>query len=130
MATARSALSAALAVISLTGCDATAPFESSLREIAVEPFTPTLQVGDTVTVAAIGYVTGIFGVFLYDPLRDAVWRVSDSTVARLERLPPPAATDSYPKARILLRGLSPGRVDITASARGYSGIGTAVVTAR
>ena len=116
-------------VASVGACDLSSPaglFEAPLREIDLGP-SVVLEVGDTTTITAIGYVGGVLGILMYDPLRDAVWRVSDSSIVRLERLPPPAPTDSYPKARVRLRAVAPGRALIVAFARGFADTVTADV---
>ena len=80
-----------------------------------------VEVGDTIRLTATGDVDGLLGLFSYDPLLDARWSVSDPTIAQLEPLPPPPKDDSFPKARTLIRGVRPGTVHVTATARGVSG---------
>jgi hypothetical protein len=80
-----------------------------------------VEVGDTIRLTATGNLDGLLGMLSYDPILDARWSVSDPTVARLEPLPPPPKEDSFPKARTLIRGMQPGTVHVTATARGLSG---------
>jgi hypothetical protein len=52
---------------------------------------------------------------------DAAWRSSDTDVAHVEQLPPPGPSDSTTTARVLVRGVRPGFVEVTASARDVVG---------
>jgi hypothetical protein len=80
-----------------------------------------VEVGDTVRLDAMGSVDGILGLFSYDPVLDAKWSISDPGIARLETLPPPPPADSFPRAQVLVHGLQPGNVTVSAKARGISG---------
>jgi hypothetical protein len=85
-----------------------------------------VAVGDTIRLEATGQVGGLVGILAYDPLRDAAWSSSDSTIAKVARpLPNPADTLAAP---ILVHGVRPGRVVIEASARGVTGHKLIVVT--
>jgi hypothetical protein len=80
-----------------------------------------VAVGDTIRMEATGQVSGaalILGG--YDALPDAVWSISDPLVARLEAVQP-AAVDSFPRARIRVRGLRVGQAVVSVSARGLTG---------
>jgi len=80
-----------------------------------------VEVGDTLRLGAWGGVSGLIGIFSYDPVLDTQWSVSNALIARLETLPPPPPEDSFPHARVLVRGLQPGKVTVSAQARGISG---------
>jgi hypothetical protein len=80
-----------------------------------------VEVGDTVRLDASGSVSGLIGIFSYAPILDAVWSVSDPSIARLELLPPPPPEDSYPHARVLVHGLQPGKVTVSAQSHGIHG---------
>lgn len=80
-----------------------------------------VEVGDTIRLDASGSLTGLIGILAYDPVLDAKWSVSDPRIARLEALPLPPPEDSFPHARVLVRGLQPGKVTVSAQARGISG---------
>jgi hypothetical protein len=79
-----------------------------------------VEVGDTVRLAASGNVSGIIGMLAYDPLPDAEWAVSDTTVARVERILA-GPEDSIPYARARLTGVRPGVVQVAVTARGVRG---------
>ena len=95
-------------------------YSSDLKSIGVTS-DGIVEVGDTIRLGAWGGVSGLIGILAYDPVLDASWTVSNSLIARLETLPPPPPEDSFPHARVLLRGLQPGRVTVSANARGISG---------
>jgi len=79
-----------------------------------------VEVGDTIRLAASGNVSGIIGMLAYDPLPDAEWAVSDTTVARVERILA-GPEDSIPYARARLTGVRPGVVQVAVTARGVRG---------
>ena len=79
-----------------------------------------VQVGGTTRLSAYGKVSGITGLLNYDRLPDAVWTVSDSTIARITPVSPPTG-DTTSSASAVVQGLRAGNVRITASARGVSG---------
>jgi hypothetical protein len=81
-----------------------------------------VEVRDTVRLSATGNVDGIIGLLFYDRLLDARWTISDATIAQLLTLPLPPPQDSSTPTQILVRGLRPGTVTVTASARGLSGM--------
>ena len=95
-------------------------FSSDLKSIGVTS-DGIVEVGDTIRLGAWGGVSGLIGILAYDPVLDANWTISNSLIARLETLPPPPPEDSFPHARVLVRGLQPGRVTVSAQARGISG---------
>ena len=76
-------------------------------------------VKDTVRVNAHGLLDGFPSGL--DPLTDAVWSISDTSIATLET----AATPSHPEpvccARVLVRGKRAGEVIVTATARSIQG---------
>lgn len=108
------------ACVDVTGLDIAG---GHLISISVHEGT-VVEIGDTVRLTATGSVDGLLGIFSYDPLLDAVWAVSDPTIARVEPLPPPPPEDSFPQARTLIRGRRLGSVQVTASARGVTGDAT------
>lgn len=79
-----------------------------------------IQFGASTRLSAYGKVSGITGLLSYDRLLDAVWSVSDSTVARITPISP-APGDSTATAAALVQGLRAGSARITATARGVSG---------
>jgi hypothetical protein len=80
----------------------------------------TVAVGDTIRLGARGTVTGLVGLFFYDPIRDGRFSVSDPTVAAITPFNPPAS-DTISSSSVRVRGLKVGTVHITVSARGKSG---------
>ena len=110
----------------LTSCNAldmsglSEVYSSHLKSISVTSG-GIVEVGDTIRLGASGSVTGLVGIFSYDPVLDAEWSISNPLVGRLETLPLPPPEDSFPHARVLVRGLQPGKVTVSAQARGISG---------
>jgi hypothetical protein len=86
-----------------------------------------VEVGDTSLVSAIGHVDGVLSMFFYAPILDAKWATSDPSVARLEVPAPPPDTT---RARIVVRGVSPGTVSVTATSLGVTGAATVRVIPR
>ena len=84
-------------------------------------FGGVVEVGDTIRLEASGSVSGLIGIFSYAPVLDAEWSVSDPLVARLMTLPPPPPEDSFPRARILVQGVRPGKVTVSAQSHGIRG---------
>ena len=76
-----------------------------------------VEVGDTVRLAASGNVSGLIGMLMYDPLADAAWAVTDTTIARVEPVPP-RAEDSIQYARARLTGVRRGAVQVVVTAGG------------
>lgn len=116
-------LSVALALtacVDLTGLNDI--FGTPLLGIAVDA--GIVEVGDTVRISAAGDVGGIIGIFSYDPILDARWAISDKAIAQLVPLPLPPPEDSFPRARTLIRGIRQGSAQVTATARGVSGVST------
>jgi hypothetical protein len=105
------------ACVDLTGLDIAG---GHLTSISVE-HGAIVEVGDTVRLSATGSVDGIIGIFSYDRLLDASWAISDPKIAQLQPLPLPPHQDSSTPTQTLVRGLRPGTVTVTASARGLSG---------
>ena len=110
----------------ITSCNAldisgfTEAFSSDLTSIGVTSG-GIVEVGDTIRLNASGSVSGLIGIFSYAPILDAEWSVSDPLIARLELLPPPPPEDSFPQARVLVRGLKPGKVTVSAQSQGIRG---------
>lgn len=110
----------------ITSCNAldisgfTEAFSSNLTSISVTSG-GIVEVGDTIRLNASGSVSGLIGIFSYAPILDAEWSVSDPVTARLELLPPPPPEDSFPSARVLVRGLQPGKVTVSAQSHGIRG---------
>ena len=80
-----------------------------------------VEVGDTIRLEASGSVSGLIGIFSYAPVLDAEWSVSNPLVAKLIPLPPPPPEDSFPRARVLVRGLQPGKDTVFAQSHGIRG---------
>ena len=78
-----------------------------------------VAVGDSTRLSAIGSVTGLVGLFSYDPLSDARWSTSNAAVVSVRSIPP-SANDTFPAARVLVQGMNAGTATITVSARGIS----------
>jgi len=105
------------ACVDLTGLDIAG---GHLTSISVD-HGAIVEVGDTVRLSATGSVDGIIGILFYDRLLDASWTSSDPKIAQLQPLPLPPQQDSSTPTQTLVRGLRPGTVTVTASARGLSG---------
>jgi hypothetical protein len=104
--------------LDLSGLDEV--FSSNLKAIGVTSGA-VVEVGDTVRLEASGSVSGLIGLFSYAPVLDAEWSVADPLVAKLITLPPPPPEDSFPRARILVQGLKPGTVAVSAQSHGIRG---------
>jgi hypothetical protein len=104
--------------LDLSGLDEV--FSSNLKAIGVTSGA-VVEVGDTVRLEASGSVSGLIGLFSYAPVLDAEWSVSDPLVAKLVTLPPPPPEDSFPRARILVQGVKPGTVAVSAQSHGIRG---------
>jgi hypothetical protein len=104
------------ACVNFTGLDIAG---GHLTSISVDA--AIVEVGDTVRLSATGRVDGIIGILFYDRLLDARWAISDPKIAQLLPLPLPPPQDSSTPTQTLVRGLLPGAVTVTASARGLSG---------
>jgi hypothetical protein len=119
--------------VALSGClDMTGLGELSelisgkLIGISVTP-SVSIVVGDTARLEATGQISGLMVILgAYDVLPDAEWNISNPTIARLEQVEPPAV-DSYPGARIRLRGLRVGQATVSVSARGQTGTTEVIV---
>lgn len=113
--------------VAVTACDSLTGiqemFDHRLVGIAVDQGS-VVAVGDTTRLTAAGDVEGLLGMFMYDPVLDTRWSLSDPTIAQLQPLPPPPPEDSFPRTRTLIRGLRPGSTQVTATARGVSGQAT------
>ena len=94
-------------------------FSSNLTAIGVTG--GVVEVGDTIRLGATGSVNGLMGIFSYAPILDAEWSVSDPLVAKLITLPPPPPEDSFPHTRILVQGVKPGKVSVSAQSHGIRG---------
>lgn len=79
-----------------------------------------VELGDTLRISAVGRPSGVMGLLAYDRLLDGKWSVSDPTVATITTLLPDAG-DSTTTIEALLRGLRPGTVRVTMTARGRRG---------
>lgn len=89
-----------------------------------------VHVGDTVRLSTFGRVSGIIGLLTYDRVLDAVWTVSDPAVASVTPIKPPPG-DSTSTAAVLVKGLRPGSVQVTATARRVrESVGVRVVPAQ
>lgn len=121
----RNPLLCGLIALSAIGCNfdssGTAPhdFGGRLASISVGGDT-TVAVGDTIRLHATGALDGILGMFSYDPLHDAQWATSHAPVATVEGRGV-STEDALQAARAVVRGMQPGFVTVTASARGISG---------
>ena len=94
-------------------------YSSNLTAIGVTG--GVVEVGDTIRLGDTGSVSGLMGIFSYAPILDAEWSVSDPLVAKLITLPPPPPEDSFPQARILVQGVKPGTVSVSAQSHGIRG---------
>lgn len=115
---------ALIAALTVSACRGTItnPYgdEGRLTSIEVGGPTSTVAVGDTIRLTAIGRVSGVIGAIAVDRLMDAVWTVSDASLAQLSPIPAVPNNDtSY--AQALVRGVAAGTVRVTVSARGRSG---------
>ena len=120
--------SGALAALSACIGDITMPaFDSRLDAIEVSGL-PSVAVGHFVCIAATGHVSGILGMLYYDPLPDAVWTVSDSTLGGADPIET-APGDTAAAAWAEIQGLHAGYVTVTVTARGVSGSHPVLVTA-
>jgi len=80
-----------------------------------------VAVGDTVRLSTWGKRDGVLGMFVYDRVLDATWRVSDPTVASIVTvLPPPG--DSTSTSAAIVTGRRQGSVQISAAARGVQAV--------
>lgn len=114
----------AVLTFAATSCNVFAPTEpldiagGALESISISGDT-LLDVGDTLRLMATGNVSGVLGMFSYDPLADARWSTSNVGVAsvapRHETSP-----DSLAAARAMVRGVRAGTARIIVSARGVS----------
>jgi hypothetical protein len=95
-------------------------FSSNLTAIGVTSG-GVVEVGDTIRLGATGSVSGLIGIFSYAPVLDAEWSVSDPLIAKLITLPPPPPEDSFPHAQILVQGVKPGTVAVSAQSHGIRG---------
>ncbi len=111
--------------LAVTGCKAldlsglSEVFSSNLTAVHVTG--GIVEVDDTLRLEASGSVSGLIGIFSYAPVLDAEWSVSNPLVVRLIALPPPPPEDSFPRARILVRGLQPGNVTVSVQSHGIRG---------
>lgn len=105
-------------VLDLSGLEEV--FSSNLTAIGVTSG-GVVEVGDTVRLEASGSVSGLIGIFSYAPILDAEWSVSNPLVARLITLPPPPPEDSFARARVLVQGVQPGNVTVSAQSHGIRG---------
>jgi hypothetical protein len=78
----------------------------------------TVAVGGTAGVHAIGSVSGLTGMFSYDPLADAVWSTEDPRIATVVHGQAPAGY--APAAYAIATGVAPGQTYLIVSARGFS----------
>lgn len=99
----------------------TIPFadEGQLTSIAISGDT-VVQVGDTIRLSARGTVAGVIGIFGFDRVPDAVWSISDHTIASIAPVKQ-IAGDTTSGSAIILTGLQQGRVQVAAAARGVKG---------
>jgi hypothetical protein len=115
----------------LGGCglsEFTDAFSSNLTGISLGG--PSLvQVGDTVRLTAMGSVSGLIGIFGYDRILDGRFTVSDPTIATIVPFtPPPTDTTSFES--VLVEGRQVGTVQVTVTARGFSGTHSVNVVAQ
>lgn len=96
------------------------PLATRLDHIDGNGVRPTLPVGDSVQLNAIGMLTGgLLGLFYYDRLPDAVWTVSDTSMAQLTPVIP-GPTDTTAVTSAWGRGKRAGTANVTVSARNVS----------
>ena len=78
----------------------------------------TVAVGGTAGVHATGSVSGLTGMFSYDPLADAVWSTENPRIATVARSEPQPGQG--PAAYAIARGVAPGQTYLIVSARGFT----------
>lgn len=118
---------ASLAIVALAACGAGGVGDivgvlgvGPLVSITVSGDT-VVAVGDTVRLSTWGKRDGVLGMFVYDRVLDATWRVSDPTVASIVTvLPPPG--DSTSTSAAIVTGRRQGSVQISAAARGVQAV--------
>lgn len=114
--------SSIVAVLVLSACgNITNPFadEGRLESIRISGDT-MVAVGDTIRLSTWGNVGGVLGFLLYDRVLDAVWSASDPKIASIVPVKP-IAGDTISGSAVILTGLRPGSVQVTAAARGVTG---------
>jgi hypothetical protein len=129
--TAIAPLLAAVAGVGLLGCNEKGPFESielfprsPIVSVVVYTFPWYVQVGDTLHVSAEGF--GANGYTANESLRSVAWQSAPSGRVALEVLPSPF----QPRSARVVRGLAPGRANLTATLNGVSGSDSVVVLPR
>jgi hypothetical protein len=123
-------LATVASTVALGGClDLTGvgDFGGRLVGIDVSPSNAMVVVGDTVRIAATGDVDGLYALFAYDRLLDAVWTVSDPTVAWVESSPIAVEGDTVTRASARIHGVKIGTVRVKVTARRVSGEATVQV---
>jgi hypothetical protein len=116
----------AASTVAVSGCiDLTGLGDVGGRLVGIDvaPSNAMVVVGDTVRVVT-GYVDGLYALFAYDRLLDAVWTVSDPSVAWVESSPIAVEGDTITKASARIHGVNIGTVRVTVTARGVSGDAT------
>ena len=112
--------------LALSGCGLDKIFGAPLLAIELQSegsSAAIVEVGDTVRVSTLGRVGGVVGIFSYDRVYDAVWRSSDTSVARVPRRAQ-ARTDvneAPVSSEALIWGERVGTARVTATARGVVG---------
>ena len=107
--------------VSLAGCALPSDLDIAggrLQAIGISGDT-VVAVGDSTRLTATGSVSGLVGILSYDPLADARWSTSNPGLVTVMPIPP-TANDTFPAARVLIRGMSEGTATISVSARGIS----------
>ena len=102
--------------LDLTGLDLMGGQLTGISVRVDGPFGSLPQVGDIVTLSAFGHIDGLASLLWYDPVNDARWTVSDTTIARIETVPELAQESTGSTCR--LYALKPGTVQVRAAARG------------
>ena len=97
------------------------PLTDDGRLLAISLGGPSqVQVGDTITLNAMGSVSGLIGIFAYDRILDGKFSVSDPAIASITAVyPPPGDSTSFTGVKVV--GRKPGSVVVAVTARGIRG---------
>ena len=115
---------------SLYGCNFDlGPLTDDGRLLAISLGGPSqVQVGDTITLNAMGSVSGLIGIFAYDRILDGKFSVSDPAIASISPVyPPPGDSTSFTGVKVV--GRKPGSVVVAVTARQIRGTHSVEVVA-
>ena len=126
----RSAAAVALITGLLNGCNFDlGPLTDDGRLLSISLGGPSqVQVGDTITLTAMGSVSGLIGIFFYDRILDGKFSISDpATASIIPFYPPPGDSTSFTGVKVV--GRKPGSVVVAVTARRVTGIHSVEVIA-